>query len=129
MGKKECCETPEKTTVIFACAGASNVGQITNEAAKLLDTQGVGRYFCLAGIAARVSGMIESAKAAGKIIALDGCAVGCAWGTLKLAGFTPDHYLKVTDLGIEKDHNWINIPPSGVKKTVDKAKKLASSKK
>jgi len=129
MGRKECCETTEKMTVIFACAGASNVGQMTNEAAKRLDAQGVGRYFCLAGIAARVSGMIESTKAAGKILALDGCAVACVRKTLKLAGFTPDHYLQVTDQGIEKDHNWIEIPPGGVKNTVEKAKKLASAKK
>ena len=129
MVEKQCCETPEETMVIFACAGASNVGQMTNEAARLLDAQGVGRYFCLAGIAARVSGMMESTKAAGKILALDGCAVACARKTLKLAGFRPDHYLQVTDQGIEKDHNWIEIPPGGVKNTVEKAKKLASARR
>ena len=125
MVKKECCADPEKATLVFACAGASNVGQTTNEAAKQLEMGGVGRYFCLAGIGGKISGMIESTKAAGKIIALDGCNVACAQKTLENEGLKPTVYLQVTELGIKKEHVF-TLPPNGVKKTVESVKKSLS---
>ena len=127
MSKKECCGEAEKVTLVFACAGASNVGQTTNEAAKQLEMDGVGRYFCLAGIGGKISGMIESTKAAGKIIALDGCNVACAQKTLENEGIKPTIHLRVIDLGIKKEHVY-TLPPNGVKKTVESIKKALARK-
>lgn len=127
MAQKQCCESPEKMTLIFACAGASNVGQTTNEAAKQLEIEGVGRYFCLAGIGGKISGMVESTKAASKTIVLDGCEVACARETMKQAAIKPTVYLQVTELGIKKEHIF-TLPPDGVKKTVQKVKELMRAK-
>ena len=127
MATKECCGDAAKVTLVFACAGASNVGQITNEAAKQLEIDGVARYFCLAGIGGKISGMIESTKAAGKIIVLDGCPVACGRKTLEREGLKPSVYLQVTELGIEKEHNF-RVAPADVKKTVESAKKRAAAK-
>jgi uncharacterized metal-binding protein len=127
MSKKECCGEAEKVTLVFACAGASNVGQITNEAAKQLEMDGVGRYFCLAGIGGKISGMIESTKAAGKTIVLDGCNVACAQKTLENEGIKPTIHLQVTELGIKKEHVF-TLPPNGVKKTVETVKKALARK-
>ncbi len=103
MEDKCLCEPAE--ILIFPCAGGSNVGQIANQAGVNLTQKGMGRIFCLAGIGAHVSGMIESTKAGKMLVAIDGCPVACAKKTLEHAGFNADEYVQVTDLGIEKDHN------------------------
>ena len=116
MEEKCLCESSE--ILIFSCAGSSNVGQITNQAAIKLVQGGVGRYFCLAGIGRHVSGMIESTKAGKMLIAIDGCPVACAKKTLEHAAFNIDDYVQVTDLGIEKNHN-LNLSPFDVDKVAD----------
>ena len=113
MEERCLCEPNE--ILIFCCAGSSNVGQIANQAAVRLAQEGVGRYFCLAGIGGHVSGMIESTKAGKMLIAIDGCPVGCAKKTLGHTGFTIDEYVQVTDLGIEKNHD-LNILAPDVEK-------------
>ncbi len=109
MEEKCLCEPNE--ILIFCCAGSSNVGQIANQAAVRLAQEGIGRYFCLAGIGGHVSGMIESTKAGKLLIAIDGCSVGCAKKTLEHTGFNIDEYVQVTDLGIEKNHDLNILPP------------------
>jgi uncharacterized metal-binding protein len=115
---EERCFCEPNEILIFSCAGSSNVGQIGNQAAIRLAQEGVGRYFCLAGIGGHVSGMIESTKAGKMLIAIDGCPVGCAKKTLEHTGFNIDEYIQVTELGVEKTHDF-NIEPSDVGKITD----------
>ena len=82
------------------------MGQIANRAAIKLTQDDWGRYFCLAGIGGHVPGMIESTKSGKMLVAIDGCAVSCAKKTLEHAGFHIDEYVQVTELGIEKNHNF-----------------------
>jgi uncharacterized metal-binding protein len=116
MESKCMCEPSE--VLLFTCSGASNVGQIANQAAVMLAQDGVGRMFCLAGIGGQVPGMIESTKAGKMIVALDGCPVACAKKTLEHAGFRIDEYLQVTEMGLEKAHHF-NFTTSDVAKTAD----------
>lgn len=106
MAEKMSCSCSTDTKTVLACSGASNVGQITNEVAKALDTSDEASFFCLAGIGGHVSGMIESVKGSDKVVVLDGCPVGCAKKTMDEAGITGYEYLVVTDLGIVKKHNF-----------------------
>jgi uncharacterized metal-binding protein len=115
---KERCLCEPNEISIFCCAGSSNVGQIANQAAIRLTQEGVGRYFCLAGIGGHVSGMIESTKAGKMLIAIDGCPVACAKKTLEHVGFNIDEHIQVTELGVEKTHDF-NINPSDVGKITD----------
>ena len=103
MEDKCLCEPSE--ILIFPCSGGSNVGQIANQAGVKLTQEGMGRFFCLAGIGAHVSGMVESTKAGKVIVAIDGCSVACAKKALEHAGFTIDEYVQVTEIGIEKNHD------------------------
>ena len=103
MEEKCLCEPTE--ILIFPCSGGSNVGQIANEAGVKLTQQGMGKFFCLAGIGGHVSGMIESTKAGKVIVAIDGCPVACAKKTLEHAEFNIDEYVEITSLGIEKNPN------------------------
>ena len=103
MADKCLCEPAE--ILIFPCSGGSNVGQIANQAGVKLTQDGIGRFFCLAGIGGHVPGMIESTKVGKVIVAIDGCPVACAKKTLEHAGFNIDEYVEITGMGIEKNHD------------------------
>ena len=78
---EECtCETSE--VLIFPCSGGSNCGQIADQVAMRLDIQGVGRTYCLAGIGAHDSMMIDTTRASRRVVAIDGCSTACAKRTL-----------------------------------------------
>lgn len=113
-----CCAA--KRTLIFACSGGSNVGQITNEAAKALDQEGVGSFYCLAGLGARLDGFIANAQGADEVIALDGCSVACAKKALEACEVPISTYVVATDLGIEKGHHF-NITAAEIATVCDAA--------
>ena len=101
---QQCC-TANKNLMILACSGASNLGQIANQAAIELTKEGLGKMFCLAGIGAHLSGFVASAKDVPNMIAIDGCSVGCAKKILEHAEIPLKDYLVISDLGIEKVAN------------------------
>ena len=100
--KKPCCACDTAPKLIFACSGAADVGQASDLAARKLTAEGAGKMFCLAGIGGRVSGIMETTKAAGTILAIDGCPLDCARKTLEEAGFAQFEHLRLSDLGLEK---------------------------
>jgi len=89
--------------MILACSGASNVGQLSNQAAVELTQEGFGKFFCLAGIGAHLNAFVQSAKDVPEMVVIDGCSVGCAKGVVEQAAVPLKKYLVVTDLGIEKN--------------------------
>lgn len=105
MSQDNCCCGGGVRTIL-ACSGASNVGQITNEVAKRLDVEKQGRFFCLAGVGGHISGMIASVDGSDKVLVIDGCPVACAKLTMGEAGLDGYDYVVVTDLGIEKNHDF-----------------------
>ena len=92
--------------MILACSGASNVGQLSNRAAVELTQEGFGKMFCLSGIGGDLSGFIQSAKDTPRMIAIDGCDVGCAKATLEKAKVSLKDYIVLTDLGIQKNKDF-----------------------
>ena len=100
----ECC-APTIPTMILACAGGSNVGQLSNQAAVELTQEGFGKFFCLAGIGAHLSGFVQSARDIQHLVVIDGCEVACAKGVLDQAEVPVRGYLMITELGIEKNKN------------------------
>lgn len=105
MAEKKCLCGSLDDVRIVACSGASNVGQIANQAAIGLSKANVGGFFCLAGISAGIKPMIKVGKEADLIVAIDGCSVQCAAKTLQLAEIEPAIQVIVTELGIEKSHD------------------------
>ena len=100
------CSSNNGNLMILACSGGSNVGQLSNQAAIDLTREGFGKMFCLAGIGARLSGFVQSAKDVDNIIAIDGCKVGCAKAVLEENGIESKNHLVLTDLDIEKNKNF-----------------------
>lgn len=94
-------------TLVLACSGAANAGQIANQAAMELDRSGAGRMGSAAAIAAGIEGQVRGARAVEQVIVLDGCSTGCArLGLLRATGREPDTYVVVTKLGVTKTHKF-----------------------
>ncbi|HKK99667.1 MAG TPA: putative zinc-binding protein [Desulfotignum sp.] len=68
---ENCCAAQDNT-MILACSGGSNVGQLSNQAAIELTREGVGKMFCLAGIGGNLSGFVQSAKDLDQMVTIDG---------------------------------------------------------
>jgi len=108
-------------TLIFACSGCADVGELADQAARTLTRDGVGKMFCLAGIGGRVSGILKSAEAARSILAIDGCPLDCTKKTLELAGFTTTQHLRLNDLGFEKGNT--EVSAHAIAKVTEQAKR------
>jgi len=98
---KECC-TENKEIMMLACSGASNLGQLANQAVVELTREGIGRMSCLAAVGAHLKSFVQSAQNASHLIAVDGCPVGCARHILEHIGIHAQSYVTLYDLGIEK---------------------------
>jgi uncharacterized metal-binding protein len=105
MEEKKKCLCNSSDVRVVACSGASNVGQIANQAALELAKAKVAGFFCFAGVGAHIKGMVKSGKEADLMVAIDGCPVQCAAKTLQHAEIEPAIQVIVTKLGIEKSHD------------------------
>jgi len=117
------CECRADSIILLPCAGGSNCGQITNQVAVKLDEEGMGRIYCLAGIASHIEGMIESARSAERIIALDGCQMACAKKAIEHAGLTVTDWVCVTEEGISKNHQF-KLSPEEIGQIAQRTKEL-----
>ena len=103
-----CCACGTAPKLIFSCSGAADVGHISDLAARKLTRDGAGKMFCLAGIGGRVSGILQTTKAASRILAIDGCPLDCARKSLEEADMHEFEHLRLTDLGMEKGQTPVN---------------------
>ncbi len=104
------CECSAEEITFLPCSGGSDCGQITNQVAIRLDEEGVGHIYCLAGIAAHIDGMVESARGAKRIVALDGCQVACARKAIEHCGLKVTDWICVTEEGVAKNHQFKLAP-------------------
>ena len=126
MEAKKKCLCGSSDVRVVACSGASNVGQIANQAALELAKAKVAGFFCLAGVGAHIQGMVKSGKEAHLMVAIDGCPVQCAAKTLQHAEIEPTIQVIVTELGIEKSHD-IALDEKVCSKVVEKVREELSS--
>jgi uncharacterized metal-binding protein len=119
---KECCAA-NSNIMLLACSGASNVGQLSNQAVVELTQEGFGKMFCLAGIGGQLQGFIQSARDVPCMVVIDGCSLGCAKATLEHAAVPLRGYMVLSDLGFEKnkDFNLVREDVDKVKAAVKKA--------
>ncbi len=90
------------SALVYPCSGSADVGEIADHAARKLDADNKAEMSCLAGVGGRVPGLMAKAAAAPALIAINGCPHDCATQTLQLAGFPPEHSVRVTELGFKK---------------------------
>lgn len=89
-------------TLIFACSGSADVGELADRAARKMTRDGIGNMFCLAGIGGRVSGIMKSTEGAVQLLTIDGCPLNCAKECLEQASFKDFIRVQLADLGFEK---------------------------
>jgi uncharacterized metal-binding protein len=102
MNAKAQCSCQSAPKLIFSCSGASDVGGLSDCAARQMNVDQTGKMYCLAGIGGRVRTIMETAKTAAKILLIDGCPQECARKTMEQAGFSGFQHLKLADLGFHK---------------------------
>ena len=124
MSKKNgcSCNCEGGLRLIFTCSGAADVGALSDQAARKLTKDEVGSMYCLAGIGGNVNGIIESTKSADKILAIDGCPVGCGKRILERNGFNDFLYLELSTLEFQKGST--SISNSNIEKVVSAGKQL-----
>jgi len=112
--------------MLLACSGASNVGQLANQAALELTQEGLGNMSCLAGIGGKLAGFMKSAKEAPALVVMDGCEVGCAKAIFADTGVPLRGYLVLTELGIIKNKDF-NLKKDELDQVKQAARKMADS--
>ena len=117
------CNGSTENIIFLPCSGASNCGQIANQVAVNLTQEGLGKMYCLAGIGAHIEGMIETARAASRVVVLDGCKTACAQKLIEHIGLVVTDRVCVTDLGIRKVHEF-DIIPENIVQVAQYTKKL-----
>ena len=92
-----------KQIMILACSGASNAGQLSNQAAVELAREGFGKMLCLAGVW-RPSVVNCPVSERRDCIGSHrrGCPVACVKKIFEHAEVLLKAYVAITDLGIEK---------------------------
>jgi len=105
MSESKCgcsCGCNNVVNLIFSCSGGSDVGHVSDMVARKLNSDGIGKMYCLAGIGGRVSAILKTTEAADGILAIDGFPLDCAKKSLEEAGFRNFVHLRLSDLGIRK---------------------------
>jgi uncharacterized metal-binding protein len=97
-----CSGNPAPNTLIYACSGAADVGEIADRAARIVAKNGGGKLQCANAIGAGLKDYVAAAKAADKVLAIDGCINHCAAACLKKAGVTKFDHLVLAHIGLMK---------------------------
>jgi uncharacterized metal-binding protein len=119
MADAKCCGAG-KNILLYACSGGANVAEIADRAARQLMREGRGGMYCLAGLGADIPDMVQTARAAGLNVVLDGCSMNCAKKVFDRHGLKNYVQIRVTDLGIEKKKG-VPVSDDQVAKVVAKA--------
>lgn len=95
-----CSSTP--STLLYACSGAADVGEIADRATRLLSREGLGKMSCAVGVGAGIQSLRNAALSAGRVVAIDGCATRCVAKALSEAGVTEFAHIELGTEGFPK---------------------------
>lgn len=100
----DCCSETRPAAdspIVYACSGASDVGEVADRAARRLNALKLARMECLPSVSARTVRRDELAKAP-RILAVEGCGKDCVSKLLELAGIRGVTRVRLSDLGLAK---------------------------
>lgn len=84
--------------IVYACSGASNLGQLANEIAVRLDRLGLAELACLTEVGAGDGQTAPSRP----VLAISGCASGCCADMLARHGIEPARTILLAERGVMK---------------------------
>lgn len=96
------CSNTTPVTAIYSCSGAADVGELADRAARALVREGAGKMSCAVGVGAGVQPLRNTALSAGRVLAIDGCAVGCVAKAMEQAGVTEFVHVELGQAGFPK---------------------------
>jgi uncharacterized metal-binding protein len=114
-----CSSAPE---FVFPCSGASDVGGLSDQAARQMAKDGTGKMYCLAGIGGRVDAIMANTRAAARLLVIDGCPQECARKTMELGGFKDFQHLKQAEMGFKKGET--PLTPARIREVAAKGAEL-----
>ena len=110
-------------TLIFACSGSSDVGEIADRAARKLAREGLGKMHCMTAVGAGVESFMKFyQQSTDPILAVDGCALNCATNCLTKAGLKASHSVSLEALGFKKGET--PVTEERIDKVVEAARQL-----
>jgi|SRR5690606_12612632 len=92
----------EKKPLVYSCSGCSNVAQLANDLAVVMDREGYVEMSCIAGVGGNVRKLVNIAKSGREILALDGCKLACVKHSLAQHQVSPTWHVELTALEIKK---------------------------
>jgi uncharacterized metal-binding protein len=107
---------------VFPCSGASDVGGLSDQAARQMTLDGTGKMYCLAGIGGRVDAIMANTRAAARLLVIDGCPQECVRKTMELAGFKDFQHLKLAEMGFKKGET--PVTPARIREVADKGSEM-----
>lgn len=91
--------------LVYSCSGCSNVAQLANDLAVVLDREGMAQMSCIAGVGGNVKPLVKVATSGRPILAIDGCALSCVKQTLAQHNVVPTWHLELTSFGYKKQEH------------------------
>lgn len=114
--------------LVYSCSGCSNVAQLANDVAVVLDREGHAQMSCIAGVGGNVKGLVKIAKSGRPILAIDGCKIACVKKVLEIHQIKPSWHLELGSLGLKKiEHQGCSI--GDMHRALSSAHQLLSTKK
>ncbi len=95
-------KTTHNKPLVYACSGCSNVAQLTNDLAVVLDREGIAEMSCITGIGGKIKSLVKVAQSGRPVLALDGCPLNCVRHTLATIDVVPTLHIEVTSFGYKK---------------------------
>lgn len=125
----DCCcgNNSGKNVLLYACSGGANVAEASDKACRQLMSEGLGTMFCLAGLGAGIENMIQQARDADVNVIIDGCPMDCARQVFDNLGLSNVHFVRVTDMGLEKKPKGTRATDEEVTTIVDNVKQALST--
>jgi uncharacterized metal-binding protein len=88
--------------LVYACSGASNLGQLANEIAVRLDRLGLVELACLTELGADGDDGGSPASSKRPVLAISGCVSGCCAAMLERNGIEATRSVVLAERGVAK---------------------------
>ena len=124
LKKSGCCGGAPR--LVFACSGASDVGAVSDQAARRVSRMKLASMGCLVAVANGLDFAMDPVKAAERIIVIDGCPENCAKIIMEKAGLTSYDYIQLAELGMEKGHT--KVEQEQIARAYDRAEAILSDR-
>ncbi|MGD0273061.1 MAG: putative zinc-binding protein [Gaiellaceae bacterium] len=102
MTETAAANTDQTEALVYACSGASNLGQLTNEIAVRLDRDGLAEMSCAEAVGIEAEPPYAAALSGRLVVAVSGCPLACANRLLAEHGVAVTRSIQLENRGVLK---------------------------